>query len=282
MTEKSLRAPSDWLEDVLSFSGQFGQVKDLFSCSGGIGIISSCVTDSAPCLMDVPIQSEPVSPPPITTTFLLVASISLVVVGTPSLETLLFCCGKNSIAKWTPSKSLPSTGKSLGCSEPPERTIASYSSSKSSIEISTPILIPYLKIVPSPSSWLMRLSITCFSILKSGIPYLNNPPALLFFSKTVTSWPALVSCWAQASPAGPAPIIATFFSVLFFIICGLIQPSSKPLSIIAHSIVLIETGSSYKLSVHAASHGAGHILPVNSGKLLVECKFSRAFFQSFE
>ena len=49
--------------------------------------------------MDVPIQSEPVSPPPITTTFLLVASISLVVVGTPSLETLLFCCGKNSIAK---------------------------------------------------------------------------------------------------------------------------------------------------------------------------------------
>ena len=32
--------------------------------------------------------------------------------------------------------------------------------------------------------------------------------------------------------------------------------------------------------VQAASHGAGQIRPVNSGKLLVECKTSKAFFQS--
>ena len=57
-----------------------GHVSDLSSCSGGIGIISSCVTDSAPCLIEVPIQSEPVSPPPITITFLFVATNKNVIV----------------------------------------------------------------------------------------------------------------------------------------------------------------------------------------------------------
>ena len=42
----------------------------------------------------------------------------------------------------------------------------------------------------------------------------------------------------------------------------------------------IDTGLSVKLRVHAASHGAGQILPVNSGKLLVECNVSKAFFHS--
>ena len=37
-----------------------------------------------------------------------------------------------------------------------------------------------------------------------------------------------------------------------------------------HSIVLIETGVSFKFKVHASSHGAGQTLPVNSGKLFVE------------
>ena len=36
-------------------------------------------------------------------------------------------------------------------------------------------------------------------------------------------------------------------------------------------MVLIVTGLSSMFSVHAASHGAGQIRPVNSGKLLVEC-----------
>jgi hypothetical protein len=42
------------------------------------------------------------------------------------------------------------------------------------------------------------------------------------------------------------------------------------------SIDLMPTGSSLILSVQAASHGAGQILPVNSGKLLVECSTSSA------
>jgi hypothetical protein len=40
------------------------------------------------------------------------------------------------------------------------------------------------------------------------------------------------------------------------------------------------TASSLTYSVQAASHGAGQMRPVNSGKLLVECRTSIAFFQS--
>ena len=43
------------------------------------------------------------------------------------------------------------------------------------------------------------------------------------------------------------------------------------------SICLIETASPSRISsTHAASHGAGHSLPVNSGKLLVACSWSIA------
>jgi hypothetical protein len=53
---------------------------------------------------------------------------------------------------------------------------------------------------------------------------------------------------------------------------GLIQPSPSPLSTMAHSIVLMVTGVSSMLSVQEASQGAGQTRPVNSGKLLVECR----------
>ena len=49
---------------------------------------------------------------------------------------------------------------------------------------------------------------------------------------------------------------------------------------IACSMLLIPTGSSLTFNVHAASHGAGQMRPVNSGKLLVERRTSNAFFQS--
>ena len=58
-----------------SFSGQRGQTRGLFSRKGGWGMISSWVTLSAPCRLAVPMQSEPVSPPPITTTRFPAASI---------------------------------------------------------------------------------------------------------------------------------------------------------------------------------------------------------------
>ena len=61
---------------------------------------------------------------------------------------------------------------------------------------------------------------------------------------------------------------------------GLIQPSSQALSEIACSICLIVTASSLMSSTQAASHGAGQMRPVNSGKLLVESSTAKAFFQS--
>src|SRR5271156_2055261 len=73
-------------------------------------------------------------------------------------------------------------------------------------------------------------------------------------------------------PDGPEPTTATFLPVFLAGTSGTIQPSSQPRSTIAHSMVLIVTGLSSMLSVHDASHGAGQMRPVNSGKLLVECR----------
>ena len=170
----------------------------------------------------------------------------------------------------TPSKSLPLIIKSLGTSAPPVNKTASYLFCNSLIVISTPTLILVLIIKPSFSNCSCLLSINFFSILKSGIPYLNKPPILLFFSYKETLWPALTSCCAAAMPAGPEPIIAMLLPVFSWAGSGLIKPFSHALSTIAHSIDLIATGLSSRFKVQAASQGAGQILPVNSGKLLVE------------
>ena len=81
-------------------------------------------------------------------------------------------------------------------------------------------------------------------------------------------------------PAGPEPTIAIFLPVLCVGTCGLTQDFSQARSIMACSIDLIPTAESLIPSVQAASHGAGQIRPVNSGKLLVECKTSLACCQS--
>ena len=53
--------------------------------------------------------------------------------ATLSPATTLFCCGRNSIAKCTPSRSRPGTGRSRGCSAPPASTTASNSRSSERI-----------------------------------------------------------------------------------------------------------------------------------------------------
>src|SRR5438552_13820355 len=73
--------------------------------------------------------------------------------------------------------------------------------------------------------------------------------------------------------------MATFLPVLVSAGSGATQPSSKALSAMAHSIVLMVTGLSLRLSVQEASHGAGHTRPVTSGKLLVECRLRAASSQ---
>lgn len=95
-------------------------------------------------------------------------------------------------------------------------------------------------------------------------------------SNTVTVWPARVSCCAAARPAGPEPTTATFLPVSRSGGSRTTQPSSKALSMISTSTCLMVTGSWLMPSTHAASHGAGHSRPVNSGKLLVACSRSIA------
>src|SRR3954463_2477512 len=70
-------------------------------------------------------------------------------------------------------------------------------------------------------------------------------------------------------PDGPDPTTATVRPVRNGGGSGVIQPSSQALSEIACSICLIVTASSLMSSTQAASHGAGQMRPVNSGKLFV-------------
>ena len=141
-------------------------------------------------------------------------------------------------------------------------------------------MVSVLKTIPSLIKISTLLSIISFSNLKFGMPYLNSPPILSSLSKTVTLCPALLSCCAAARPAGPDPITATVLPVLVLGIWGLIQPSLKAFSTIYFSIFSIEIGSSIIPNTQAFSHGAGQSLPVNSGKLLVECNIQEAFFHS--
>ena len=86
-------------------------------------MISKLVTVFAPCLLEVPMQSEPVSPPPITITFLFLAKNLVFRSCCPSTALLLW--GKKSIACSTPLSSEPGMGSSLLIEAPVQMTIAS-------------------------------------------------------------------------------------------------------------------------------------------------------------
>ena len=109
---------------------------------------------------------------------------------------------------------------SLGIVDPIHSTTASYIDSNLSRERSFPRHLFVLNIIPSLSRSLTLLSIIFLSNLKSGIPNLSRPPTSSSFSYTVTLCPLLFNSSAQASPAGPEPITATFLSDLFMIVLG--------------------------------------------------------------
>ena len=83
-----------------SFIGQSGQTSALSSRTGGVAMISIWVIEAAPWRPEVPMQSEPVSPPPMTTTCLPLALIApsgaATSSGSPALR--LFCWRRKSIA----------------------------------------------------------------------------------------------------------------------------------------------------------------------------------------
>src|SRR4029079_5527279 len=85
------------------------------------------------------------------------------------------------------------------------------------------------------------------------------------------SGPPRVSCWAAASPDGPDPTTATFLPVFIGGGWGTTPSARLAGSTICSSTFLIVTASLLIARTQAASHGAGHSVPVNSGKLLVAC-----------
>ena len=90
--------PSSWLLVVFSTTGHCGQGVSGLCPMGGWGIISIWVTLTAPWRMLVPIQSDPVSPPPMTSTRLPRALTSWSF-GKVSPSRIWFCCASMSRAK---------------------------------------------------------------------------------------------------------------------------------------------------------------------------------------
>ena len=129
-------------------------------------------------LFEVPTQSLPVSPPPITTTFFPVANrssfrilLSIEAFANGSLPaTRLLLCFRKSMAKCTPSSSRPGIKRFLGVVLPPASTMALYSLKRSLILTFTPTFARHLNTTPSSSMNFILRSTTHFSSLKSGIP----------------------------------------------------------------------------------------------------------------
>src|SRR5271165_6782477 len=232
-------------------------------------MISSWVTDAAPWRCAVPRQSAPVSPPPRITTCL-----PADVIGEDAPRR--FAGGRYSMAWWIPASERPGTGRSRATRAPPASTTAENPSSCAADSTLTPHenTVPSARICPS------RRSRWRFSILNSGMPYRSSPPGASSRSKTVTMCPARVSCCAAASPDGPEPTTATEKPDSAGGGTGTTPPAAQARSMISTSTCLIVTGSALMPSTQAASHGAGHSRPVNSGKLFVACSRSAATAQS--
>ena len=168
------RTPSSCEDEVRSFSGQSGQVSALFSRSGGCGMISSWVTEAAPWRFEVPMQSEPVSPPPITTTCLPLARERAARARRAPRRRRrlrLFCWVRKSIAKWMPASSRPGTSqvaRLLGAAGQHHHVVVVEQRLDRHVDADLDAGAEARRL--RPPSARMRRSIRCFSILKSGMP----------------------------------------------------------------------------------------------------------------
>mmetsp|Transcript_19113 Transcript_19113/g.60011 ORF Transcript_19113/g.60011 Transcript_19113/m.60011 type:complete len:294 (+) Transcript_19113:956-1837(+) len=234
----------------------------------------------------VPTQSTAVSPPPMTTMRLPCRSqggAAELLAWPISASRFAFCVALRNSMAWTMfPRCRPSTcRRSRHCVAPVARITASCCWQSPPRLTSRPTSVLYLNSMPSFSSNCKRRR--TFSVLSSfmeGMPYIKRPPPRSARSMTRTRWPARLSCCAAARPAGPEPTMATRRPVRCCGGCGRIQPLEKPCSMMASSVVLIATGFSLMPRTQASSQGAGQVVPVNSGKLLVSRRRSRARFHS--
>ncbi len=110
--------------------------------------------EAAPSRSELPTQSAPVSPPPITITCLPAAVIArgggaaTLGAGPNSPATQRLRTYRYSMAKWIPSSARPGTGRSRGTREPMARTTASKPARSSSVETSPPDVDPAAELDP--------------------------------------------------------------------------------------------------------------------------------------
>ena len=249
---------------------------------------------AAPSRSALPTQSAPVSPPPITTTSLPAAVISRSIGGcrrsarkgwarTRSDAPPSGCAGRG-----TPSRSArrrargrAPAGRAARAIRSPARPRRSRSRSSCDGHVACPTSTPQRNSTPSASSCSTRRCTSRLLHLEVGHAEAQQPADASSRSNTVTRVPGAAQLLRGGQPAGPEPTTATVLPVSRRSGgCGMTQPSSKARSMIASSICLIVTGSPLIPSTQAASHGAGHRRPVNSGKLLVACSASIASRQS--
>ena len=198
VTENNRAPPSSCAEEVRRMSGHRGHGLSASRSLGGSAMISSWCTDAAPWRCAVPRQSAPVSPPPMMTTCLPLASMG----GGTSAPSWTRLEGlRYSRARCTPSSSRPGTGRSRGSVAPPASTTASKAACTSAAGRTVtsgaqavpmprsspgshaarrnrraaavgdpPTDVEHTKVTPSASIWASRRSSTAFSILNSGMP----------------------------------------------------------------------------------------------------------------
>ena len=235
---------------------------------------SSWVTESAPWRIAVPMQSDPVSPPPITMTCRAEARIgSLLWIG--SLPMRRFCCGKNSIAKCTPVRSRPRTGKItrlLGAAGEHDR-VESFEEGRG-IEID-----PYIHAIVEMHAFRLHLDNAAvdymFFHLEIGNAIAQQTARLGVFLIDMDFVPSARELLRAGKPRGSRTDNGgTFLPVFAPAGSGLIQPFAQARSTIAHSMVLIVTGLSSMFSVQAASQAPGKSWPVSLRKVIGRMKIA--------
>mmetsp|Transcript_33327 Transcript_33327/g.51718 ORF Transcript_33327/g.51718 Transcript_33327/m.51718 type:complete len:323 (-) Transcript_33327:446-1414(-) len=268
--------------------------------SGGLSMSSRFTNDLQPWRIEVAVQSVPVSPPPMTTTrwprtsmkepsnssfqslLPLKGVLKLIAFSIrPSfwLKRARCCLPRKSIAKWMFFASRPGMLRSRGITAPVASSTASnLARSAAAVTGPLPTSTPQMKSTPSAWRSSMRRWTTRLSSFMFGIPYIISPPGFWSRSNTVTLCPIWFSSSAAASPAGPEPTTAMLAPERSLGMRALTQPSWNPRSMMEYSMFLMVTGAATRPATHAPSHGAGHTRPVNSGKLLVVNKRSKALF----
>ena len=247
--------------------------------SGGVGMISSWVTDAAPCRCAVPRQSAPVSPPPMITTCLPSAVIGrrvdvalLHVVGPRQVlhrlvDALGFAAGRGQVApRGGPAREhdrVELAAELLG------RDVRADVDRR----LEDRALVAHLGQAPVEPGLLH---------LELGDAVAQQPADAVGALEHHDVVPDAGELLGRRQPgragADHRDLLARCGSPRF---CGGTQPSSHARSMISISTCLIVTASELIASTHAASHGAGQSVPVNSGKLLVACSRSVASRQSW-